>query len=86
MHTVLVLAIGFAGLGASILLGRLSGGGPGMANAALFFLPAWFVGAAVNLYWGVKRAGYSLSAEAPIFVLVFVVPAAAALLVWWKLR
>ena len=38
------------------------------------------------MYLGVKRAGYSASEELPIFLVVFGVPAAAALLAWWKVR
>jgi len=38
------------------------------------------------MHLGVKRAGYSVSEEAPIFLVVFGIPAAAALLAWWKLR
>jgi hypothetical protein len=38
------------------------------------------------MYMGVKGAGYSVADEAPIFLLVFAVPAAAALIVWWTLR
>jgi hypothetical protein len=86
MHTVLVLVIGFGVLAASAFLGRLLGGDPGTATAALCFLPVWFIGAGINLYLGVKRAGYSIADEAPLFVLVFAVPAAGALLLWWRLR
>jgi hypothetical protein len=84
MHTVVVVGVGLALLGLTLLLGRLLGGVAGMSTASLAFLPLWFIGASVNLYLGVKRAGYSLSDEAPIFVLVFTVPAALALLIWWK--
>jgi hypothetical protein len=52
----------------------------------LAFLPIWFVTAAVNMWVGVRRAGYSVTEEAPVFALVFAVPAAVALLAWWKLR
>jgi len=38
------------------------------------------------MYIGVKRAGYSVADEAPVFLVVFAVPAALALLLWWKLR
>jgi hypothetical protein len=31
----------------------------------------------------VAKAGYSVAEEAPIFALVFAVPAAVALFVWW---
>lgn len=86
MHTVLVLGIGLGVLGMSLLIGRVIGGAAGVVTATLAFLPLWFIGACVNLYLGVKRAGYSLADEAPIFVLVFTVPTAVALLIWWRLR
>jgi hypothetical protein len=86
MHTVIVLAVGFGVLGLCTLAGRILGGVPGAATAALVFLPLWFVGAGINMYVGVKRAGYSVAHEAPIFLVVFAVPAAVALLAWWKLR
>jgi len=38
------------------------------------------------MYIGVKRAGYSVADEAPVFLVVFAVPAALALLLWWKVR
>jgi hypothetical protein len=86
MHTVIVLVLGFALLGLCALAGRVVGGAPGTATAALVFVPLWFIGAAINLYIGVRRAGYSIADEAPVFVLVFAIPAAAALCAWWKLR
>ncbi len=36
--------------------------------------------------YGVTRAGYSVAEEAPMFLLVFAVPAVSALIVWWMLR
>jgi hypothetical protein len=38
----------------------------------------------VNMWLGVAKAGYSVADEAPVFLLVFAVPAAVALLVWWR--
>jgi hypothetical protein len=35
---------------------------------------------------GVRKAGYSFKDQAPVFVVIFAVPAAAALYVWWKFR
>jgi len=52
----------------------------------LSFLPLWLVGGSINMYIGVVRAGYSISEEAPMFALVFGVPAIAAFIVWWVLR
>lgn len=86
MHTVFVVAVGFALLGLCAAAGRVFGGTSGIANAALIFLPLWLIGAGINMYIGVKRAGYSVAEEAPIFVVVFAIPAAAALFAWWKLR
>jgi hypothetical protein len=83
MHTVIVLAIGFGLLAVCTIGGRFLGL---MQAFVLAFLPLWFVGAGINMYLGVKKAGYSVSEELPMFLLVFSVPAAAALLIWWKLR
>jgi hypothetical protein len=86
MHTVIVLAIGFGVLAVCMFLGRALGGASGTATAPLAFLPVWFVGAGINMYLGVKKAGYSVADEAPIFLLVFAIPAAAAIVIWWRLR
>lgn len=81
MHTILVIALGLALLGLFALVGRIVGGTSGFAAATLVFLPLWLAGAGVNMYIGVTRAGYSVAAEAPIFLIVFGIPAAAALFV-----
>ena len=86
MHTLMVIGIGLLVLAVSAALGRAAGGHAGLLAALLAFLPVWFVGAGINLYIGVKRAGYSVADEAPIFAIVFAVPAAIALGIWWKLR
>jgi hypothetical protein len=44
----------------------------------------WFVVTAVNMYIGVTRAGYTVMDEAPILVLVFVVPAVIAGIAIWQ--
>ena len=73
-------------LGGSLIVGKLfSVSYPGAATAAtVLFLVIWLAVAAANMWIGVARAGYSVSAELPIFALVFAVPAAVALLVRWK--
>jgi len=86
MHTLKVIAIGFAVLIACGAGGYFTAGTPGLSRAALIFLPVWAVGAGINMYLGVKRAGYSVADEAPIFLLVFAVPAAIALAAWFKYR
>ena len=86
MHTVIVLTIGVGLLGLCASIGGLLRGVSGAATAALAFLPLWLIAAGINMYIGVKRAGYSIAEEAPMFLVVFAIPAAIALIVWWKLR
>lgn len=86
MHTVKVIAGGFVLLALCLLIGRLAGGpAAGVASAAKLFIPLWLVVAGINMWIGVSKAGYTLADEAPIFLVVFAVPAAAALLMVWKL-
>jgi hypothetical protein len=71
-----------------MLIGRVVGGqtpAEGVAGAAKLFIPLWLLLAGLNLWIGVTRAGYTLAEEAPIFLLVFAVPAAAAVLLVWSL-
>jgi hypothetical protein len=86
MHTVIVLAIGFGLLALSALAGQFVAGSAGLVRALLAFVPLWFIGAAINMYIGVARAGYSVADEAPIFALIFLVPVLVALGLWWRLR
>jgi hypothetical protein len=86
MHTVFVIAIGLVLLGLCAFAGHTLGGTSGIAAAALVFLPLWFIAAGINLRIGVKKAGYSMAEEAPIFLVVFVTPGALALLAWLKYR
>jgi len=84
MHTLIVIALGLVSLAACLLAGHALGAASGTARAALCFLPLWFLAAAVNMYLGVRTAGYGFREEAPIFLLVFAVPALVALLCWWR--
>jgi hypothetical protein len=87
IHTVKVIAGGFALLLLCILISRLVGGvnQPAIiARAAHAFIPLWFVGAGINMWFGVTRAGYSVKEELPFFFIVFLVPAAVAFLLYWK--
>jgi len=77
VHTVKVIACGFVLLTLCLVFGRAAG--------AKLFLPLWLVAAAVNLWIGVSRAGYSVADEAPVFLLVFGVPAAVALVALWQM-
>lgn len=85
MHTLIVIAIGFILLALCTFSGRAIGGASGIATGAILFLPLWLIGAGINLIMGVK-AGYSFKDETPIFLLIFVIPSAAALILWWRFR
>jgi hypothetical protein len=87
-HTIKVIALGFALLALCLIAGRVVGGpdqSGALTTAAKLFIPLWLIGAGINLWVGVTKAGYSVAEEAPIFLLVFAVPAAVAILVWWQL-
>jgi hypothetical protein len=53
------------------------------ASAAAVFVPLWYAIAAINAWLGVASAGYRLAEEAPVFGLVFGIPAVLAGLAWW---
>ena len=85
MRTAVIIVAGLVLLGVFLLAGRYFFGPGAVARAALVFLPVWLVVAAVNMWAGVARAGYSIAEEAPIFALILAIPAAVALLAWWRL-
>ena len=84
MHTIIVLLGGAALLAACLLLGHAFGAMKGLVWGARVFIPLWLLLAAVNTWIGVSRAGYPVADEAPIFLVIFAVPAAVAALAWWK--
>lgn len=49
-----------------------------IGTATFAFVGAWFVVAAINMYFGVARAGYTFREELPIFLLIWLVPAMVA--------
>lgn len=86
MHTLMVIGGGLLLLAVFLVLGRVLGGGNGaLPQAALYFVFAWFVAAGINMYVGVAKAGYSVADELPMFLIVFGVPAASALILRWRL-
>ena len=86
MRTALFLVAGLLLLAASLLLGKLfSANYPGATFVAtIAYVGLWLIIAGVNMWVGVAKAGYSVSEELPIFLLIFSVPAAVAILLKWK--
>jgi hypothetical protein len=86
MRTFLFLLVGFLLLAAFLTLGKLfSANYPGATFAAtLIFVAFWLGISGFNLWVGVTKAGYGLSEEFPIFLLIFGVPTIVA--IFLKLR
>jgi hypothetical protein len=87
MRTAIIIAAGFVlwgiCLAAAKLAANLNASSATIATAA--FVVLWFIAAAVNMWIGVAKAGYPFMEELPIFLVIFLVPAAVAVLVKWKL-
>jgi hypothetical protein len=87
LHTVKVIAGGLALLVVCLIASRFVGGANqslALGRAALVFIALWFVGAGINMWIGVSKAGYSVGDELPVFFMVFGVPALIALVIWWR--
>lgn len=86
MRTALFLLAGVLLLAGALVLGRLfSPNFPGAATLATgAFVALWLALTALNLWTGVAKAGYSVAEELPIFLVLFGIPVAIALLVRWK--
>ena len=79
MHTAMIIGTGLVVLAVFVLAARLLGGS--VACAARWFIPVWLVAALANMWVGVTQAGYTVSQEAPITIVVFAVPALVAWLI-----
>jgi uncharacterized membrane protein YwaF len=82
MHTIMVTVGGFALLGVFLLLMRFWTAERGIfAVAGKAFIPVWLTIAIVNLWIGVRYAGYTVLQELPVFAITFGLPAALAVLI-----
>ena len=86
MRSLLFLVVGFLLLAVCLLLGRLfSAHYPNALYAAtIAFVSTWLVISIANLWVGVSKAGYAVSDELPIFLLIFGVPAVVAVVLKWR--
>jgi hypothetical protein len=86
MRTLMFIVAGpalwgfFLGL-ASLLAGHTAAA---VTIATVVFIVIWFAAAAVNMWIGVNKAGYSSAEEFPIFLLIFLLPVLLAIVVRWK--
>ena len=86
MRTLIFILGGFVLWGACLGIAKLvaSTSASSMTIATTAFAAIWFVVAAANMWMGVSRAGYSFQEELPIFLLIFLLPVAVAVVVKWK--
>jgi len=85
MRTLIIIVGGLVVLLAFTLVAHFAGGKRNdVGKVAKYFIPLWFCAAAINMYIGVTRAGYSAMEELPIFLLIFGLPATGAIVVWRK--
>jgi hypothetical protein len=86
LRTLLFILGGFVILGVCVGGAKLLAGtfAAPMRTAVIVFCVLWFVVAAGNMWIGVARAGYSFAEELPIFLLIFGLPAAVAIVAKWK--
>jgi hypothetical protein len=86
MRTAIIIAGGFVLWAVCLGVAKLvdSPAKFSMTAATIAFAAIWFVAAAANMWLGVSRAGYSFQEELPIFLLIFLLPAAVAIFVNWR--
>ena len=83
MRTATLILIGLALLAISVLIAKRvdKPGGTVVEETTLGFITIWFLAIATILWAGVAKGGYTFREELPFAVLVFAVPAAAAVLI-----
>ena len=86
MRTAMILSVGLLLLAAVVIFSRLfTQYYPNAATWAVgSFLAIWLIATGFNLWVGVSKAGYSVGEELPIMLVLFGVPAIAAILIRWK--
>jgi hypothetical protein len=86
MRTIIIIAIGFLVWAACLGIAKMTSGASAASTtiATVAFVVIWFIAAAVNMWVGVSQAGYAFSEELPIFLLIFLLPVAVAVIVKWK--
>ena len=86
MRTVLFLTAGLLLMASLLIVARLfSEHFPSAPAWALAVgLSLWLAITVANMWMGVSKAGYSVVEELPILLLLFLVPAIAAVLVRWR--
>ena len=81
MRTALIIVGGLLAWGVFVAAAKVSPNpARAIGTATIAFVGGWFLVAAINMYFGVARAGYAFREELPIFLVIFLVPAIVAVL------
>ena len=84
MRTLAIIAIGLTVLGVGFALHKWLYWPRQISTLTGLFIVVWFIVAATNMWIGVAQAGYSVLEELPIFLIIFGLPAIAALLLRYR--
>ena len=86
MRTVLLLTAGVSLMASLLIVAKLfTEHLPSAPNWAVAFgLVLWLALTGINMWIGVTKAGYSVAEELPIHLILYLVPAAVAVLVRWR--
>lgn len=81
MRTALIIVGGLLVWGVFVAAAKVSPNPTrAIGTATIVFVGGWFLVAAINMYFGVARAGYAFREELPIFLVIFLMPAIVAVL------
>jgi hypothetical protein len=87
MRTALIILVGFLVWSVCVAAAKMSANpARAIGTATIAFVAIWFLVAAVNMYFGVARAGYAFREELPIFLVIFLLPAIVAVVAQRWLR
>jgi len=86
VRTAIIIVAGFVLWGLCLGIAKLAADFSPSATtiATVAFIVIWLVLAAVNMWLGISTAGFTFMQELPIFLLIFLLPAAVAVLVRWR--
>jgi hypothetical protein len=87
MRTALIILGGLVAWGVFVAVAKSSPNpAKAIGTATIAFIVGWFVVAAVNMYFGVAKAGYAFSEELPVFLVIFLLPTIVAVVAMRWLR
>ncbi|MCC7460783.1 MAG: hypothetical protein IT286_05720 [Proteobacteria bacterium] len=83
MRTLIIIASGLVLFFVAVGLSKFFQIAP--SKTVKGFVLLWLIAAATNMWIGISKAGYSFMDELPIFLVIFLVPAVTAIVVWKKM-